>query len=309
MSELLYNKSEAVAALNHVEGFNPKELARRIEKEGQEDQLYLDVKYRKLWFRLVHPTGKIISHIVHFNEQMAVIEARIYLDKMDAPESYIANAFSQKFRSPDPQFGDKFLETAETAAIGRALADAGFGVQFADVGEEADPVQVDAGIPVSNQNGMMNQNKMSSAQETPISQTAQQFQNNAAMPNSQQSMMNNFYQEAQQQRNVQLPMGNIPQGMTPQNPGMAQGINPMQAATQPLEASLPVEELVRRMTYEQATQIVIGGKGKFGNKTMGQVAVESPSSLDWFVTSYKGNNNLVPAAAKFLLERAMPMAG
>lgn len=296
MSELLYNKSEAVAALNHVEGFNPKELARRIEKEGQEDQLYLDVKYRKLWFRLVHPTGKIISHIVHFNEQMAVIEARIYLDKMDTPESYIANAFSQKFRSPDPQFGDKFLETAETAAIGRALADAGFGVQFADVGEEADPVQVDAGIPVPNQYEMANQNGM--AKQNTMS-------NQNTMPNSQQSMMNNFYQETQQQRNVQSPMGNVPQGMTSQNAGMTQGVNPMQ----PLDASLPVEELVRRMTYEQATQVVIGGKGKFGNKTMGQVAVESPSSLDWFVTSYKGNNNLVPAAAKFLLERAMPMAG
>lgn len=296
MSELLYNKSEAVAALNHVEGFNPKELARRIEKEGQEDQLYLDVKYRKLWFRLVHPTGKIISHIVHFNEQMAVIEARIYLDKMDTPESYIANAFSQKFRSPDPQFGDKFLETAETAAIGRALADAGFGVQFADVGEEADSVQVDAGIPVPNQYEMANQNRI--AKQNTMS-------NQNTMPNSQQSMMHNFYQEAQQQRNVQSPMGNVLQGMTSQNAGMTQGVNPMQ----PLDASLPVEELVKRMTYEQATQVVIGGKGKFGNKTMGQVALESPSSLDWFVTSYKGNNNLVPAAAKFLLERAMPMAG
>lgn len=55
MKSILYDKSEAVAALNRVEGFNPVELARRLEKEGQEDQLYLDVKYRKLWFRLVYP--------------------------------------------------------------------------------------------------------------------------------------------------------------------------------------------------------------------------------------------------------------
>ena len=37
---------------------------------------------------------------------------------------------------------------AETAAVGRALSDAGYGVQFADVGESNDPAQVDAGIPV-----------------------------------------------------------------------------------------------------------------------------------------------------------------
>ena len=148
MKEKLFDRSEAVAALNRVEGFNPMELARKLSKEGQEDQLYLDVKYRKLWFRLVHPLGKIVSSIRSFTENMAIVEARIYLDKCDAEENYIANAFSQRFRTNDPNFGDKFLEMAETAAVGRALSDAGFGLQFADVGEENDPMQVDAGIQI-----------------------------------------------------------------------------------------------------------------------------------------------------------------
>lgn len=78
MKELLYKKSEAVAALNRVDGFHPMELARKIGEEGQEEQLYLDVKYRKLWFRLVNPAGKIISRIITFTENMAVVEARIY---------------------------------------------------------------------------------------------------------------------------------------------------------------------------------------------------------------------------------------
>ena len=125
MNELLYKKSKAVGSLNRVEGFEPLELARTISQEGQPDQLYLDVKYRKLWFRLVYPTGRIESHIVHFNENMALAEAKIYLSYTDAPENYIANAFSMKFRTDDPKFGDKFLEMAETAAVGRALSDAG----------------------------------------------------------------------------------------------------------------------------------------------------------------------------------------
>ena len=160
MKELLYKKSEAVAALNRVDGFHPMELARKIGEEGQEEQLYLDVKYRKLWFRLVNPAGKIISRIITFTENMAVVEARIYLDKCDQEDNYVANSFSQKFRSDQNirmflviqprKFGDKFLEMAETAAVGRALSDAGYGVQFADVGEENDPAQVDAGIPYQN---------------------------------------------------------------------------------------------------------------------------------------------------------------
>lgn len=274
MKEILYNKSEAVASLNRVEGFNPIELARTISKENQEDQLYLDVKYRKLWFRLVHPLGKIISHIVNYTENMALVEARIYLDKCDAPDNYISNSFSQKFRSDDPQFGDKFLEMAETAAIGRALADAGFGVQFADVGEENDPAQVDAGIPVPFQNAAM------------------QGQSNPAFPMGQPGMMNQFYQQAQAS------------GMAIGQP-QASGNVELQA----LDGNLPVEELVQRMTYEQAAKTVIGGKGKDSGKTMGQVATENPGSLSWYATQYSGSNHLIPAAARVLLEKAFPKAG
>ena len=79
--------------------------------------------------------------------------------------------------------------------------------------------------------------------------------------------------------------------------------------TASLDESLPVEELVQRMTYEQATQVVITGNGKFGGKTMGQVAVESPKNLEWFAQSYSGKNHLIPAAARALLNAAMPMAG
>lgn len=77
----------------------------------------------------------------------------------------------------------------------------------------------------------------------------------------------------------------------------------------PLDGNLPVEELVKRMTYEQAKAVVIGGKGKFGGKSMGEVAVESPSSLDYFASSYRGHNNLIPAAARVLLSQALPKAG
>ena len=122
MSEPLYNRSKAVAALNRIDGFEPMEFARVIEKEGKEPQLYLDVKFRKLWFRLCNPNGKISKKIISLNENMAIVEAKVYLDKEDQPDSYVACALSQKFRTDDQKFGEKFLETAATAATGRALA-------------------------------------------------------------------------------------------------------------------------------------------------------------------------------------------
>ncbi len=377
MKEKLYDRSETVAALNRVEGFNPMELARTLTKEGQEDQLYLDVKYRKLWFRLVHPLGKIVSSIRSFTENMAIVEARIYLDKCDAEENYIANAFSQRFRTNDPNFGDKFLEMAETAAVGRALSDAGFGLQFADVGEENDPMQVDAGIqipgmaaqsqvqgndipqggmtwnpqmqsdmlgnniPPINQGGQNPQPAMTGNQNPQHIMTANQgtqavpqnqdgqsqsMPQGTANPQSSASaqsnpMMNQFYQQAQEKgatigqnpvgaSQMQNSFGNQNQqtGQMPQMQGNTQSSSQYSPAAS-LDESLPVEELVQRMTYEQAAQVVITGNGKFGGKTMGQVAVESPKNLEWFAQSYSGKNHLIPAAARVLLNAAMPMAG
>ena len=377
MKEKLYDRSEAVAALNHVEGFNPMELARTLSKEGQEDQLYLDVKYRKLWFRLVHPLGKIVSSIRSFTENMAIVEARIYLDKCDAEENYIANAFSQRFRTNDPNFGDKFLEMSETAAVGRALSDAGFGLQFADVGEENDPMQVDAGlqipgttaqsqvqgndipqggmtwnpqmqsgiqgnnIPPANQNGQNlqpamtgnpqmqpamteNQGMQATAQnqgnqsQTMLQGTANPKSSASAQPNP---MMNQFYQQAQEKGTTigQNPVGapqmqngfgnqNQQASQMPQMQGNSQASS-QYSPTASMDESLPVEELVQRMTYEQATQVVITGNGKFSGKTMGQVAVENPKNLSWFAQSYSGKNHLIPAAARVLLNAAMPIAG
>ena len=304
MNELLYKKSKAVGSLNRVEGFEPLELARTISQEGQPDQLYLDVKYRKLWFRLVYPTGRIESHIVHFNENMALAEAKIYLSYTDAPENYVANAFSMKFRTDDPKFGDKFLEMAETAAVGRALSDAGFGVQFADVGESNDPNQVDAGIPVPLQyqspDAQWNDPQAAGNGEPsyPGSQSAAPYGGMETPAYAGQNMMDQYYHQAKSQGNVM--------GMPPQNPA-APGRRAAQES--PLDGSLPVEELVKQMSYEQARAVIIGGKGKYGGMSMGQVAVESPSSLDYFAANYRGHNNLIPAAARVLLNQALPLAG
>ena len=378
MKEKLYDRSETVAALNRVEGFNPMELARILTKEGQEDQLYLDVKYRKLWFRLVHPLGKIVSSIRSFTENMAIVEARIYLDKGDAEENYIANAFSQKFRTNDPNFGDKFLEMAETAAVGRALSNAGFGLQFADVGEADDPMQVDAGIQIPGmaaqplaqgndtlqgempwnpgmqvgaqgdntprtdlQGGQNPQSAMTGSPNMPPAMTGNQGsrataqnqgcqsqpmpQGNAnpqsRVPAQSNNMMNQFYQQAQE-KGVTIGQNStsasqMQNGFGNQNQ-QANQMSQMQGGSQSsgqyspsasLDESLPVEELVKRMTYEQATQVVITGNGKFSGKTMGQVAVENPKNLSWFAQSYSGKNHLIPAAARVLLNAAMPMAG
>ena len=73
---------EAVKELNKVPGFDPLKLMRELNEEGADKpKWYLDVKYRILWFRLCNPLGKIATEIIKLTEQVAVVEAKIYLDR------------------------------------------------------------------------------------------------------------------------------------------------------------------------------------------------------------------------------------
>ena len=140
----MYDRVDEVRNLNRIEGFDPRQYMRNLTGSDGTVKQYLDVVYRKLWFRLKNPDGKIVKKLLKLTEQTAIVEARVYLNKTDPEDSYIASAFAQKFSNQDEQFGAKFLELAETAAVGRALADAGYGLQFADLEGEQDPNVVDA---------------------------------------------------------------------------------------------------------------------------------------------------------------------
>ena len=51
--------------------------------------------YRKLWFRLKNPEGKIVKKLLKLTEQTAIVEAKVYLDRNDPEESFIANALAR----------------------------------------------------------------------------------------------------------------------------------------------------------------------------------------------------------------------
>ena len=128
------SNSNVIPAINAVDGFNPADFVRTTVGEEGENDLYLDVKYRLLWFRLHHPNGKIDPELIRVDEKNAIVCCRIYADKADPADQFIGKAYSQRFSTED-RFGDRFLEIAETVAKGRALADAGYGTQFCMNGE------------------------------------------------------------------------------------------------------------------------------------------------------------------------------
>lgn len=69
MNEAVVNNMSIINGLNKVDGFDPSAFLRRLTGENGEEQFYLDVKYRKLWFRLMHPEGKITKRIIKLENE------------------------------------------------------------------------------------------------------------------------------------------------------------------------------------------------------------------------------------------------
>ena len=276
--------------LSAVEGFDPKQYARTIRDADGQESLYLDVQYRKMWFRLCNPTGKIVKKICTFDGNLAVVEARIYLDRNDAPENFVSNAFAQRFVDPNnPEYGTRYLESAETAAVGRALADAGYGLQFC---MEHDPTPVDMG-------------------QTPFTAVNELFEDPEPFTPVPTGVNGNYPVNAAVQSNRSAPQSVQQQQYQPIQPQpqnvQQYNANRYNASVQPQTPTFThqtsVDEIVRLMPYEEAVKVVYRCNVKHNGKTLGQIAVEDFRSIEWIANSYNGDKNLFKGAAKVILSR------
>lgn len=322
--DCMYQNVKEIQELNRVEGFDPRKYMRQLAGDGQAAKYYLDVVYRKLWFRLKYPNGKIVKTLKKLTDQVAIVEAKVYLDRNDPEESFISNALAQKYMTTDDQFGNKYVELAETAAVGRALADAGFGLQFADLEGEADPNIVDAGLEYKSgaaiEESLQDGTYMEDAGETYTATEEQihgQYDINTYigseapqqapagnmagddMNHMPQAMQNSVPQAIQNSVSPTV-QNNMPPAMQP-----AQGNQPsIQDALSRIQRNLPVEQIYKMLNRDMAAALVISA-GYYKDKlTLGQLAIEKPQSLNWYVNDYKGPDNLLRAAARFLLDAA-----
>ena len=97
--------------------FNPSEHLMSLKGKD-----YLQVAWRLVWFREDHPNWGLETAALNVDEKGALFCAKIYDEN--------GNLISSGHGSETPRdFGD-FIEKAETKAVGRALAMAGYGTQF-----------------------------------------------------------------------------------------------------------------------------------------------------------------------------------
>ena len=310
---MLYTTNAAVASLNHVPGFDPlKFLRRTTSRKTREDVMRLDLRYKKLWFRLACPTGRLNLNALRITEKMAIFEAKVYRDREDAEplSSYVANC------TLDATPGGLYVEAAQEEALDTALSNAGFGIQFADVSSESEEygsevpvgakVEVEKPVQVKTETSKPTQTKVEVAkpvQKQPEAVDASPQEPVKADPLDAIMADDMPVPEQVTAEVVEKPKTVVPESVQPaqtpaeppQNVIVLEQEPPAAAYTQ----SSPVEEIRQQMTYEQAQNVIVDC-GTCKGWTLAQVADRRAASLRWYVKGYQGENNVLRAAAAII---------
>ncbi len=133
---------EAIAKINAVEGFDPTPLAVEYgDLNSGDSRLRLPVMAQLAWFRLKYPEGRIAISVTPAKDCF-VATARVYHHFSDPVDQFLAEATASRGYLPEkPTVSPR--EWAQTAAVGIALRNAGFGLQFGAAGDAFDAPAVD----------------------------------------------------------------------------------------------------------------------------------------------------------------------
>lgn len=135
----------AARELRKVPGFDPLKYLRTISRNG-EKVLKLDLCYKKVWFRLACPNGRMCLNPLRITDQMAIFEARLYANREDNA-SLLASFTSTQMAQNVP--GGLYIRAAQDEALNEALDNAGFGIQLCDVAQVSDGSGFGSEIPLS----------------------------------------------------------------------------------------------------------------------------------------------------------------
>lgn len=297
---MLYTTNAAVASLNHVSGFDPlKFLRRTTSRKTGEDVMRLDLRYKKLWLRLACPTGRLKLNALRITEKMAIFEAKIYRDREDAEplSSYVANC------TLDATPGGLYVEAAQEEALDTALSNAGFGIQFADVGSESEEYGSEVPVGAKPEISKLVQTKVEVAelvQKQPevMKATSQETDPLDAIMADDMPVPEQVTAEVVEKPKTVV-LESVQPAQTPSEPPKNVIVLEQEPPAAAYPQSTPVEEIRRQMTCEQAQNVIVDC-GTCKGWTLAQVADRRPASLRWYVKGYQGENNILRAAAAII---------
>ena len=287
----LFNAVPVVSELNRVAGFDPLKFLKKTTR-GHE----LELRYKKLWFRLKYPAGRTRLTPLRITDQLAIIEAKVFFDKDDADpaSSYIATMTQENAPA------GLYIQAAEHDALDMALTNAGFGIQFAPLPNADTPHAEPDDAPVMR----------SEPAPAPQAAAEQVRTEPAAVRADIEPVV------------VQQPEQEVVHHAEKAVPDSAE--QPAEAVAEPaVETELPfvydepnvasytkdmdVDTICTLMTEAEAEEIIVP-IGTCSGQTLKQVAERRPASLKWYVKGYSGDDNILRAGAKLMLDKLQRLA-
>ena len=308
----------AVQQLRKVPGFDPMKLLRKtISVKTGHPVWKLDLRYKRLWFRLACPNGRMLLKPLRISDQLAIIEAQVYFDKGDPVPA--ASFTSEQRRENVP--GGEFLRAAQEDALNMALENAGFGIQFCDVSRDYGGELFGSEVPIQTEAAEAAAEEIEVPSTTIVEETAAEKDTDSA-PAEQpvvettasdvQTVAGGFTSVAadvQQEQSVSAAQEEVPDlhVLPPQQEEAAEEV-----AEQPQAASytadMDVSEITQRMTVDEAKAVVVQ-IGTCRGWTLEQVAQRRPASLKWYLYGCDQADNILKAAASVLLDNLQQKAG
>ena len=272
--KLIEEQIKFLNQVNAVEGFNPLLFGYQnvVNVLGErQEQLQLPVKTQVTWFRLKYPNGRIVRETIEKTDDICTAECKIYIDDSDC---FIGQGRTTvKY---DPSNSEINLESAAwTYATGKALKDAGFGLQF---GFETKYYKSFEGLD----DEKFNQTELSTEQEISSQSTTNSF-----VPTT-----NTEVKEKELEKKSVLDI-------------MEQKAETVNSDFEVWDAKIEALTKKALMSETDAAKVPCTFE-KYVGKTMGDLAKESPKILSWFLlptTISRFENGVEMAQAAYQLAK------
>jgi len=259
-----------ISTINAVEGFDPTALAvDYIDMNTGETRTRLPVMAQMAWFRLKYPEGRFTLNVTAGKDSF-IAAARVYAHYTDPVDNYLSEATASRAALPSkPSVSAR--EWAQTAALGIALRNAGFGLQFNTAGEGFDEVAVNE----------LKQPLLFNLEpdNVPIAPPATTLPSNVS--------------QAITQPSIALPAAAFPLATLPTSTSS----DPMPLVVMPSVAAPPAED-----PLDSAMKMPCP-LSKFKGKTLGDVISLDPGAIVWIAQKYS-KDPAVSNAAQLICERA-----
>lgn len=301
----------AARELRKVPGFDPLKYLRTISRNG-EKVLKLDLCYKKVWFRLACPNGRMCLNPLRITDQMAIFEARLYANREDNA-SLLASFTSTQMAQNVP--GGLYIRAAQDEALNEALDNAGFGIQLCDVAQVSDGSGFGSEIPLSQVEAYL---QTTASAGTPVLETEPVKASEPAAVPVEKAAEEPKPAETSEANVAEEPA--VPAQAAPEEavvPASDQEPDDELLAVEAAEADaqsgytddMTVEEICERMTMDEARDILVP-LGTCKGWTLGQVLDRRPTSLRWYMVGCQDASNILKAGATLLWNyRQMQKAG